>query len=441
MTFAADWPPVLNPNPATLRTLDGRTIERYTHGPREAWGYPADDRTQWTYPTAQETGVAAQTHHGFYVIPPREPRPAAPLCVVLHSANRTAYDQLALQHLAHGDTSVATWAPDDFYALYLNTTNREWWGASDARRNKSTDPAAMLSPAERRVLDTIQWVVTQYKIDRNRIYLTGLSMGGCGTLALGMPHGEIFAAIRAQVPAGTEYVAKHMGGFPAAPAADAPQAARDAWTKCISAAGLPDPPIVVDFSAQNDNWSKTQPPLLQAARGGHLPLVLGWGMFHHTTYTSPIAKFPLCNVALAFPWLEIRKNEAYPVFTNASSDQHSPWLGDPAHCDESGQTNAYFRWKNQTDTPSSFAMQLWLAHPTVGNPPPTMPDTSTADITLRRLQHFEVRPGGTYAWRLLRGGKPAGSGSITPDAANRLTIPNVTVTTAAAELTVAPQNR
>jgi len=46
------------------------------------------------YPAAQETGAAQQNHNSFYVVTPKEPRAGAPLCVVLHSANRTAYDYL-----------------------------------------------------------------------------------------------------------------------------------------------------------------------------------------------------------------------------------------------------------------------------------------------------------------------------------------------------------
>jgi hypothetical protein len=39
----------------------------------------------------------------------------------------------------------------------------------------------------------------------------------------------------------------------------------------------------------------------------------------------------------------------------------------------------------------------------------------------------------------VRGGKPVGSGKITPDAANLLTIPRLTVTTAPAELSVSSE--
>jgi len=43
--------------------------------------------------------------------------------------------------------------------------------------------------------------------------------------------------------------------------------------------------------------------------------------------------------------MEIRKNEAYPVFTRASTDQRPPWSNPPGKTDESGQINGYFRWK------------------------------------------------------------------------------------------------
>ena len=432
--FAAEWPPELDRSNTVTRSQDGLAIERYTHGPREAWGYPVGNTKEWACPPVKESGVPGQNHSSFYLVAPKQPRPGAPLCVVLHSANRTAYDYVAFQHLSR--TTVATAVPDDFYALYLSSLNSEWWGAKSRRANPK-----VLAPAEKRVLDTIEWVVTQHAIDRNRIYLCGVSMGGCGTLALGMAHGDVFAAVRATVPAGTEYVAACLGGFPPAPTAGASAAERDAWTKCISSVELPDPPIVVDFSAQNDNWSKTQPALLQAAQAGRFPLVLGWGPFGHPTFTSPISKFPLCAVALAFPWLEIRKNEAYPVFTHATSDQHPPWLGASTNFDVSGQLNAYFRWKNRVDTPTSFVMQLWLAHPAVSNAPAAMPTTSTADITLRRLQNFKIQPGAAYAWEWKRDGKPVGSGRSIPDAANLLTIPQMTVTTEPAELSVTAEQR
>jgi hypothetical protein len=439
----ADWPPTLDAGNKATRALDGRTIERYVHGAREQWGYGTNASGEWSYPKGEETGPKPQNHNSFYVVAPKVPRAQSPLCVVLHSANRTAYDYLGFACLGRktepGDDppTAMTNPPDDAYALYLNSMNAEWWGWSQVRQSPNfTKHINAPAPAERRVLDTIEWVVTHYKIDRNRIYLSGVSMGGCGALGIGMPHGDIFAAVRVSVPAGTGYAAYRMGGLAPSPAVDAPQTERDAWMKRAAGVGLPDPPVVVDFSSQSDTWATTQPALVQAAQAGHLPLVLSWGTFGHATFASLIAKYPLCEVALTYPWLEIRKNEAYPVFTHASSDQRAPWLNAPADYDDSGQINAYFRWKCVQDTPAEIAFQLWIAHPAIKGSPLQMPNDAVADVTLRRAQQFMVRPGSIYTWVLKRADQILGSGQITPDAANLLTIPRVTMTREPVELRV-----
>ena len=81
------------------------------------------------------------------------------------------------------------------------------------------------------------WVITRYNIDRNRVYLSGVSMGGCGALALGLPRGNVFAAILVDVPAGTEFAALRFDCGPDASPSDAAQAM---WIKRMSGFGLPD---------------------------------------------------------------------------------------------------------------------------------------------------------------------------------------------------------
>ena len=436
------WPPTLDTKSTTTQSTDGRTIEHYVHGPRKEWGYPAD--AKWDYPASQENDSHLQNYNSFYLVAPKVPHENAPLCVVLHSANRTAYDYLVPSSLyaqiqktdpTFGPEASVTNSPDDSYALYLNSTNDEFWGWAQARNSPNyAQQINVPPPTELRVLDTIEWVVTKYKIDRNRIYLCGMSMGGCATLGMALSHGDIFAAARVAAPAGTDYASYRLGGFPPSPPTDPSNTARSVWTREIYGVGLPDPPVMVDFSSPVDSWSSSQPALLLAAQTGYMPLVLGWGPFGHTGDTRAIGKYPLCSVALAFPWLEIRKNEAYPVFTHASCDQQSPWLNTPVKFDESGQMNAWFRWKNQQDTPTSFSMQLWIAHPTITNPPPQMPESATADITLKRLQQFKVQPGKSYTWQLLRDGQTVALGKTVPDAANLLILHQIGLTTAPSEL-------
>ena len=61
---------------------------------------------------------------------------------------------------------------------------------------KGRGPASMyLGDAERDVLDVLAEMMRAYRVDPDRVYLTGHSMGGYGTLTVAMNHPEIFAAI------------------------------------------------------------------------------------------------------------------------------------------------------------------------------------------------------------------------------------------------------
>jgi predicted esterase len=61
---------------------------------------------------------------------------------------------------------------------------------------KGREPASMYTgSAERDVMDVLAEVRRAYRIDSDRIYLTGHSMGGYGTWSVAMNHPEIFAAL------------------------------------------------------------------------------------------------------------------------------------------------------------------------------------------------------------------------------------------------------
>lgn len=80
-------------------------------------------------------------------------------------------------------------------------------------KNLIKEPVAILAPQcpELQWWDTdaiyhlIKDIQARYKIDESRIYLTGLSMGGWGSLTLAMKHPEMFAAV-ASVCAPTDRV-------------------------------------------------------------------------------------------------------------------------------------------------------------------------------------------------------------------------------------------
>lgn len=61
---------------------------------------------------------------------------------------------------------------------------------------KGRQPASMyLGPAEKDVLDVIEEMKQAYRINPDRIYLTGHSMGGFGTWSIAMNHPQVFAAL------------------------------------------------------------------------------------------------------------------------------------------------------------------------------------------------------------------------------------------------------
>ncbi len=358
----------------------GHKVIRYEHDSMSQWGYEKPQK-DW-----------------FNLIPPKKPVKDSPLCVVLHSAG------------GNGDETIQSICPphdrnfsgdDTFYVLCLDcATNRNdwWWGNEEIERHPDLYKSEFC-PAEKRVLSTIEWVIRTFGIDRNRVYLNGVSMGGSGSLGIGLIHGDIFAAVSVVVPAGV----KHMKF-------------RTLNRK------FPEPPPLFDISSHIDSWALGQEELMTYFKENKYFLSFAWGTFGHTANVSPANP-----AAYEYPYLTIRKNEAYPVFTNATTDNHYPGLTNSTAPDQSGQINGYFRWKNIEDTAKSFVMELRLVKKDELRRPIEIPKESVADITPRRLQKFTVSKGAGYSWSMTCADKVLQSGKATADANGVLTIPTVKI--------------
>jgi pimeloyl-ACP methyl ester carboxylesterase len=346
------WPPTKQKESEFTQ----RKLETFQHGTKDEWGYAAEQ---------QDT---------FLLLHPQQEQTNAPLYVVLHSAGHDVHSCLECTKTV-GNHDIYH-APTDFFALYLDCRANKgdwWWGIE-----KYKGPE--VSPTEKRAMDTVKWVMTKYGIDENRVYLCGNSMGGSGTLGLGLRHGDVFAAIKANVPAGVEHVSDRICFPPQEVPADII---------------IPDPPIVIDYSAQNDRWSKGHDVFFQAMNARKYPLIMYWGPFGHANNHEKILK--VNDLINSFDWLSIKKNEAYPVFTNASTNDPLPW---PDHVDDkqAGQVNAFFRWKNVRETDDSIEISIFLLKPSELKTTFTIPTEATADISLRRLQKLRITPGTKVRW-------------------------------------------
>ncbi len=386
-----DWEPAQT----SQETIDGREVARYEHECLERWGY-------------------TQPHNDFfYVMKPNRSLDKNPLVVFLHSAGGNAETEL------EGNVKRAEDYGDEFVGLLLNSPSAldeyeedvadyDWWWGAKAIEKHPEQFIQKMTPIENRVLETVEWVIQNYNVDRNRVYLRGISMGGSGTLGIGLAHGDVFAALQAEVFAGVEHAVYRLQD--------------NAF----------DPPYLSMIFSHLDKWSRGAEQLLDKISTEHLGASYSWDIYghDHRAHHQHANQF-----AVNFPWLSIRRDQAYPVFMNASSDDAYPghMSQEP---DQKGQKNAYFRWSVLEDTAERFVIELRLVNQLqFMRDCPSSEELNqlrmpiTADVTLRRLQNFKVlnNLNTSYRWVIEREGSMRSSGQISPNDKGLLTVKNVEI--------------
>ena len=370
--------------------IKGRKVLRFEHDSIREWGYAKPQRDY------------------LYVLPLAGNPDKKPLHVVLHSAGHSG-DAVLADAFKHPDWFHYA-GLDDQIVIYLDcrkNTNDWWWGAH-AIRNGKGKYATQYSATEKRVLTSIEWAIKNYKVDRNRVYLSGISMGGSGSLGIGMCRGDIFAAVNVAVPAGVDHIKARM-----------------------FEQQVPDHPILINFSAPNDGWCRGQEQLIAHFKTKKYPLIFAWGPHGHRSSVTPYHQ-----AAVAFPWRSIRRDRAYPVFSNTSTNQTFPGFKNALKGDAVGQIGALFRWKNLKDTAATFEMDLRLVTADELKTSVAIPKATETDVSLRRLQQFKPEPEKSYAWKLTRAGETLQSGTLTADAHGLLTVTKLTISDQPARLEI-----
>lgn len=265
----------------------------------------------------------------------------------------------------------------------------------------------------KRILDEIEWVVRKYGIDRNRIYLTGNSMGAQAAIALGMTHGEVFAAVHANVPA-TVWLAAARMGFVDEKGADA---AEESFVPPPA-----DPAPVFDWSGSDDAWSRERDVIYRNADRFRFAYTGWWADYGHCgSLSGARAKNDLVMAGVDF--FSIRKDRPYVVFSGADCNDGLPWpeagcartqrpvkvaggvelksgqlmrrAGSPA----AGQWNAWLKGEVTVDKPGRLEVEVWIATP--AELPSAMferPAKASAAVTVRRIRNFRHSPGTKARW-------------------------------------------
>lgn len=121
--------------------------------------------------------IVARLNYLLYVPPHVAPAEKLPLILFLHGAGERGNDLELIKK--HGIPKVVETRENfPFITVSPQCPRNSWWTAETEALNALLDE-----------------VVANYPVDEDRIYLTGLSMGGFGTWTLAAAHPERFAAI------------------------------------------------------------------------------------------------------------------------------------------------------------------------------------------------------------------------------------------------------
>lgn len=334
--------------------------------------------------------------HNMIVIKPAKPVKEGekiPLFVVLHGGGMGITGTYRWEAMPIDDVHKCDicYVPEDFYGLLVEVrTQDDWWGipknpeyTKNPRKSKSSDVVIKPIPqekseTEKRVLEQVEWVASNFEIDRNRIYLGGASMGGSGTLGLGLPNGDIFAAVKANVSATPYHGVTRLG-----------------LNGKLNP--VPDPPILVEYSSQNDIWSVDKDMLYNGMDKARYAYYAYWGAYGHSGRNSRV--LPKVDLVGSFNIFDIKLDQPYVAFSKGTTNDPLPWPDGHMNAKHplgttSGQCNAYYRWQNVVDTADKFQVELRLLTPAEWESKHfTFPKKSSADVTLRRIANFDINAG------------------------------------------------
>ncbi len=252
-----------------------------------------------------------------------------------------------------------------------------WYGYND-RAIGLADPrtGTVGNHTQRRIVAFLGWAKKAFPVDGERV----IAFGSDGAAMLALSHPEQFAYVL-------------VNGFDRSGVLNPKAADR------FAAAWGPKDDRIADALGRA-SWSWAELDKLVAAAGKDLPVfickgaswggVKGWGKGRGRFYSAmhkarqPLFAHWAWGGKLYAPdkytglWrgLDIRRLAPAPAIANSSLDREG---------EGGGNTNMSYAWKDVTDTAGKFEMTL------TGK-------ASTFDLTPRRMQKFEARPGETLRW-------------------------------------------
>jgi len=174
-------------------------------------GFASQARTQ--APTVSPTHARIETRtydfkdagvpmtYELFVPTTYDPARPSPLIMALHGLGSNARTVIRYQGL----TDLAE-ARGYLVVAATGYNSRGWYGSRgdgryDTRGDAANDPQNLGALSEKDVMNVLAIVRAAFNVDPKGVFLFGHSMGGAGTLHIGMKHPTMFAALGAVAPA------------------------------------------------------------------------------------------------------------------------------------------------------------------------------------------------------------------------------------------------
>lgn len=291
----------------------------------------------------------------------------------------------------------------------LISTNQipyDWWTGYHENLGtwKSWSDGVVRDFTQRRICSFLDWAAGKWKIDRQRIFTAGSSMGGSGSPNFGLRQAGRIAWVVSWVGVHTPSRSPQFKGSYEQvygsldwklPYADGKTLAFD-WfddERFVRQHPAADAPLICFSNGKNDGligWPQAR-DFWKALQDTRRPHVFVWGQAGH----GQRALLPGPTNGQRELGVDVRLDRTLPAFTHCSLDEN-PGNGDPSDGDSKGQSNLYLYWDSADDAiidqPATWSMVLRL-----NDAAPQ--EQCTVDVTPRRCQQFKAPPATALVWR------------------------------------------
>lgn len=295
---------------------------------------------------------------------------------------------------------------------------------------------------ERRILYLRDWAVRNLNIDPDAVFFTGGSYGACGSVLMAMAHPEEIASIIANLPkldfSDTSFIdfdaLVEMWGHPedhimTSDSLDTYQRLNAVWI-IDNFGSLRDFPVMTMFFGRNDStmgWLE-KVEFMEKAQEMRIGGAYFWDSSAHGF--GGLREWSLEFFNRVRNLYRYRVNQSYPAVSylsiNDDPGDGSPWSGDSV-----GTYGGYVDWVPETIVDEKELYEVSIGLVTTDSAIVLPADTATAEVTLRRLQNFEVYEDSLYYFVNIdtTTGEVVQRAFVKPDSTGLLTVEGVELST------------